>query len=200
VEELTGSTIDTWADLHAAGADDAAALGVQFMTGKDFRGALAAFEAALYDPDLDNDTRGYLLSRMATCYLELQDWGRAEEYAAVMPDKYREKYDTRRTELMAEHQVSTSDLPGYDGSDLDDEFMRARQYFDARDYERALAILSRIVEPTIDRGAFGEEVWLYLALCNLYLGNTTAADGYASFLTGTWADSYNEHRGFVHPT
>jgi hypothetical protein len=88
--------IETWADLHEAGAGGVAALGFELKQSGDFRGALAAFEAALHDPDLDDDTRGYLYGRIALCHLELLDWGRAEEYAAVQRDMDRAEYDTRR--------------------------------------------------------------------------------------------------------
>ena len=192
--------IETWADLHEAGAGGAAALGFELKQSGDFRGALAAFEAALHDPDLDDDTRGYLYGRIALCHLELLDWGRAEEYAAVQRDTDRAEYDKRRAALMAQHKVSAADLPGYDGSAFDDEFTRAKERFEARDYAGALEIINRIVGPTIDRGSFGEEVWLYAALCNLYTGDTAAGDGYAAFLTGTWLDSYNEQRSALHPT
>jgi tetratricopeptide (TPR) repeat protein len=191
--------IETWADLHEAGAGDAAALGFELRQAGDNRGALAAFEAALHDPDLDDDTRGYLYGRIALCHLDLLDWGRAEEAAAAMRESDRAEYDRRRAELMAEHKVSPADLPGYDGSDFDDEFTRAKARYDAGDYTGALEILDRIVGPTIDRGSFGEEVWLYVALANLRAGKTDAADGYAAFLTGTWADAYHEQRTALHP-
>jgi tetratricopeptide (TPR) repeat protein len=192
--------IETWADFHEAGAADAASLGHELKQSGDFRGAITAFDAALHDPDLDDDSRGYFYGRIAICYLELLDWGAAEEYAAVMPAADKPEYDTRRAELMKQHNVKPADLPGYDGSLFDDEFIRAKDRYNARDYAGALTILNEIVGPTIDRGAFGEEVWLYVALCNLYVGDTASADGYAAFLTGTWADSYKEHRRALHPS
>ena len=191
--------IETWADLHEAGAGNAAALGHELRQSGDHRGAIVAFETALHDPELDDDARGYLYGRIAMCHLELLDWGRAEEYAAVMRQGDRAEYDARRAELMAQHQVTAADLPSYDGSAYDDDFTRAKERFNAQDYTGALEIISRIVGPTIDRGSFGEEVWLYAALCNLYTGDTAAADGYAAFLTGAWADSYNEHRSALKP-
>ena len=203
--ELAGRTaasddalIETWADLHTAGASDAAALGMELRQAGDHHGALAAFEVALHDPDLDDDTRGFLYGRIALSHLELLDWGRAEEYAAVMRAEDRDGYDARRAELMAEHKVNPADLPNYDGSAFDDEFTRAKQRFDGGDYAGALEILDTIVGPTIDRGSFGEEVWLYVALAHLHSGNTDAAEGYAAFLTGTWLDAYNEHRAALH--
>ena len=186
--------IETWADLHAAGAGDAASLGMELQQSGDHRGALVAFETALHDPELDDDTRGYLYARIAMSHLELLDWGTAEEYAAVMRTAERPAYDTRRAALMAEHKVNPADLPNYDGSAFDDEFTRAKQRYDARDYTGALEILEKIVGPTIDRGSFGEEVWLYVALCHLHTGNVAGAETYAGFLTGTWLDAYNEQR------
>jgi tetratricopeptide (TPR) repeat protein len=191
--------IETWADLHGAGAADAASLGQELKQSGDFTGAIVAFEAALHDPDLDDDTRAFLYGRIAMCYLELLDWGRAEEYAAAMSPGDRPDYESRRVALLSQHKVDAADLPHYDGSAFDDEFLRAKARYEARDYTGALEILDRIVGPTIDRGAFGEEVWLYVALCNLYTGDTAAADGYAAFLTGAWADSYNEHRSALNP-
>jgi tetratricopeptide (TPR) repeat protein len=189
--------LETWADLHDSGAADAAVLGSELADSGDFRGALAAFDAALHDPGLDDDTRGFLHSRIAYCHLELLDWGRAEESAAVMDQAYRQSYERRRAELMARHDVSAADLPNYDGSAYDDEFSHAKARFETRDYAGALEILGRIVEPTADLGSFGEEVRLYVALCHLYTGDTATGDGWASHLTGAWADSYYEHRNHM---
>jgi tetratricopeptide (TPR) repeat protein len=191
--------IETWADLHEAGAADAASLGHELKQSGDMRGAIAAFDAALHDEQLDDDTRAFLFGRIAMCYLELFEWGKAEEYAAAMRQLDRAEYDELRARLMKEQNVTAADLPHYDGSAFDDEFTRAKERFAARDYTGAKTILDAIVGPTIDHGAFGEEVWLYVALCNLYLGDHTTAEGYASFLTGAWLDSYQEHRAALQP-
>ena len=204
--ELAGHTapadeamIETWGDLHEAGAASAASLGQELKQTGDMRGAIAAFDAALHDENLDDDTRAFLFGRIAMCYLELLEWGKAEEYAAAMTPSERPGYDERREQLMKDHNVTAADLAHYDGSAFDDEFARAKERFAAQDYTGALTILDKIVGPTIDHGAFGEEVWLYVSLCNLYTGDLATAEGYGSFLTGAWLDSYNEHKAALHP-
>ena len=191
---------EIYEDLHDAGVADEFKRAEDLYNQGQYAEAAELFEQVVYDENLDDDRRSLMYGKLAMSYLELQDWGRAEEFATVMHADFQQPYDQRRAALMQETGTEPQDLAHYDGSQFDDVFAHAKQRFEARDYQEALDELQKIVGPTVDRGAFGEEVWLYVALCHLYLGDTASAEGYASFLTGAWLDSYEEHKATVAPS
>lgn len=187
-----------WQAFFQGGAGDLMADVLEAESRGDWDAAVAAAEKALYVKGLDDDLRDDLYAHLAMAYLWLDDWGRAEEYAQIMKQSRREEYERFRWERMEiVRDVKPEDLPFYDGSAYDDVVADGKAKFEAKDYRGALDAFKPISTATIDRGAFGMEVYLYVALCYLYLGEQNRADYYATDLTGAWLDSYKEHQAAV---